>query len=419
MTTSVSLALATLWSELEALYGPNRWTSKQFQLWRILRIESEVEAEKALREALQDDSVAAKRVDELLLAIKPDFKKKAAPDAVGGKKEPFIRLPLLYATDRNVNEKFQDEEEDLDTRYGPKRSPDQSLTLGVAEISIPERHKPGKLQVPKWWKLEFKADPAKHICLLKLDEQKSDDLFAAEASKLLEGAEKREILIFIHGFRSSFANAARRAAQVAADSEFPGAIALYSWPSEDSTARYTFDANNVEYTQPHFRRFVDLLQNRFPDARLHFMAHSMGSRLLRWTLEQRPANAPELGEAVFAAADVDRQSFQNSVANFAGKASRVTLYASQYDRALRASKTLNGYPRAGDPADGILVTEGLDTIDASSVTHHLFSLNHGYIGDSRDLVNDLYYLIAQGQPAGKRFGLEEVALGSNHYYKFK
>ena len=418
MPTSVSLALASLWSELEALYGPNRWTGKQFQLWRVLRIESEAEAEKALQEALQDNPVAAKRVYELVLAIKPDYKKKAAPNAVGVKKEPFIRLPLLYATDRNVSEEL-DGEEDFEARYGPKRNPDQSLTLGVAEISIPERHKPGKLEVPKWWKLEFEADPAKHICLLKLDEQKSDDHFAAEASKLLQGAEKREILIFIHGFNSSFANAARRAAQVAADSEFPGAVALYSWPSEDSTARYMFDANNVEWTQPHFRRFVDLLQNRFPDARLHFMAHSMGSRLLRWTLEQRPANAPQLGEAVFAAADVDHQSFQNSVTNFMGKASRVTLYASQYDRALRASKTLNGYPRAGDPGDGILVAQGLDTIDASSVTHHLFSLNHSYIGDSRELVSDLYYLIAQGQPAGKRFGLEEVAFGSDHYYKFK
>lgn len=325
---------------------------------------------------------------------------------------------MLYATDRKRNDD-PDDAEDLEARYGPKRSLDQSLTLGLAHVSIPERHRPGRLEVPKWWKLEFEADPAKHICLLDLAEQNTDEHFAAEASTLLDGSAKREILIFVHGFNNSFADAARRAAQLAADSEFPGVIAVYSWPSEDATALYTIDSNNVEYSLPHFRKFVDLLQTRFPNAPVHILAHSMGSRLLRWTLEQRPANAPEFGEAVFAAADVDFQSFQNSVSGFAGKASRVTLYASRYDRALWASKTLNGYARAGDPGDGVLVAKGLDTIDASAVTNHLFALNHSYIADSGPLTSDLYYMIARGMAVGDRYGLEPVPLGADHYYRFK
>ncbi len=52
------------------------------------------------------------------------------------------------------------------------------------------------------------------------------------------------------------------------------------------------------------------------------------------------------------------------------------------------------------------------------MTRHLFSLNHSYIGDSRELTSDLYYLLAQGQPAAKRYGLVEVSRGSDRYYKF-
>ncbi len=266
MTTDISLAIASLWPELEALYGSNAWPRKQLQLWRILRIENPVEAERAMLAALEDNEQAANLFNEVLLTLRPESLKKG-PHTIDGKKEPYIRLPLLYATDRNVDEDVDvDNIAELERRYGPKRSSDQSLTFGVARVSIPERHRPGRLEVPKWWKLEFQADPAKHICLLSLDEQKSADDFAAETSKLLEGAEKREILVFIHGFNNSFADAAQRAAQLAVDSEFPGAIALYSWPSEDSTPLYTFDANNVEYTQPHFGAFLDLLQSRFPDA---------------------------------------------------------------------------------------------------------------------------------------------------------
>lgn len=415
MATSVSVALSSLWPQLEILYGPVRWPQKQFEFWRILRLNAELEADNALREALHDNLQAAKLIHDAVAVLKRDANKKAAPGPSARPGEPFVRLPVLYATDRIRNDD-PDDAEDFDARYGPKRSPDQSLTLGLAQVSIPERHRPGRLEVPKWWKLEFEADPAKHICLLNLAEQKTEDHFAREASTLLDGSAKREILIFIHGFRNSFADAARRAAQLAADSEFPGVIAVYSWPSEDATALYTYDSNNVEYTQPHFRQFVDLLQTRFPQVPVHILAHSMGSRLLRWTLEQRPANLPEFGEAVFAAADVDFQSFQNSVSAFAGKASRVTLYASRYDRALLASKTLNGYPRAGDR---VLVADGLDTIDASKVTKHLLSLNHSYIADSRDLTNDLYYLIARGLAAGDRYGLEPVTLGANRYYRFK
>ena len=58
---------------------------------------------------------------------------------------------------------------------------------------------------------------------------------------------------------------------------------------------------------------------------------------------------------------------------YAAGAGRVTLYASDHDRALRASKRLHGgvYSRAGEAGDDILIANALDTIDASAVKTNL------------------------------------------------
>jgi esterase/lipase superfamily enzyme len=65
----------------------------------------------------------------------------------------------------------------------------------------------------------------------------------------------------------------------------------------------------------------------------------------------------------------------------------VTLYASSKDMALKASKEVHGYPRAGDAADGILVMPGIDTIDASNVDDSM--LAHSYFVESIPVISDI------------------------------
>jgi esterase/lipase superfamily enzyme len=134
----------------------------------------------------------------------------------------------------------------------------------------------------------------------------------------------------------------------------------------------------------------------------------MGNRVLTAGLVALdPDEAARLGQVVFAAPDVDAQVFVQLAAKFPARAAGRTLYASSNDLALRASQALAGYARAGQSGDGIVVVDGVDTIDASELDTGLMS--HSYIGDRTSILSDLYYLIRNGFRPAQRFGLREVA----------
>jgi len=47
--------------------------------------------------------------------------------------------------------------------FGAERG---ELTLGVCEVSIPRDHRVGELESQRIWRLQFRADPSKHVALL-------------------------------------------------------------------------------------------------------------------------------------------------------------------------------------------------------------------------------------------------------------
>jgi esterase/lipase superfamily enzyme len=95
----------------------------------------------------------------------------------------------------------------------------------------------------------------------------------------------------------------------------------------------------------------------------------------------------------------------------------VTLYASSNDRALMASKAFHGYPRAGDAGEGLLVVDGVETVDASDVSAGL--LGHSYFAEDRRIMEDIFSLLQTGQRAENRFGLEAVDTEDGRYWTFR
>ena len=232
---------------------------------------------------------------------------------------------------------------------------------------------------------------------------------------------KKEVLLFVHGYNVTFEDAARRAAQVAYDLHFEGVPAMYSSPSEGSIAKYLIDANNVTWAEPHFRDFLRIVREELGASVVHVIAHSMGTRLLANTivsLAERTASAPgRLQQIVFAAPDIDADTFRNLSAAFNGKAERVTLYASSGDRALAASQQFQKYARAGQSGLDLVVVPTIDTVDASSVKTEF--LGHSYFGDADSLLSDLFYLIRNGTPPGERSHLKERSRYGATYWEFR
>jgi len=305
--------------------------------------------------------------------------------------------------------------------YGMERG--RGVELGTCEVSIPKRHEVGVLESPSIFKLELRESPDRHVVLLEVERLPEETFYTALSERVARSTTK-DAFVFVHGYNVSFEDAARRTAQIAYDLDFPGAPIFYSWPSQASLTGYTVDENNVEWTVPHLREFLAEVTQRSGAEQVHLVAHSMGNRALAGALRglsYRPdVKQPMFNHVVLTAPDVDADVFRRDLApRIVKTAERVTLYASSNDKALSYSKTVHGYPRAGDTGEDLVVVPGIDTIDVSAVDTSLFGLGHLYYGSNRTVLADLFDLIRKAKPPEQRRWLRPELLGSLRYWVFE
>jgi esterase/lipase superfamily enzyme len=114
----------------------------------------------------------------------------------------------------------------------------------------------GELEGPSILRLELRADPEKHVHVVSVQSEEKRAFLRRVASRV-DASPKREVLVFIHGFNTTFEYATRRAAQVAADLGFNGAPVVFSWPSAGSAGplAYQRDGRNAD---PERRRAVSV-----------------------------------------------------------------------------------------------------------------------------------------------------------------
>jgi esterase/lipase superfamily enzyme len=328
-----------------------------------------------------------------------------------------IEVPVFFATDRKHSETTS-----VSSFYGGKRNPTSQLEYGIAKVSIPENHRVGEIERPRWWKIELWEDPGKHIVLMDIDTF-NHDVFVNVLSGFISNSKSSDLLLFIHGYNTSFEDAAIRTAQIAYDLQFPGQAILYSWPSEAKLEGYTADENNIDWTLPHFEEFLNLLLTNVGAEMVNTIAHSMGNRIMVRALDRLnystlPEHTAKLRNVIFAAPDIDAATFKQFVKQFKQKADRLTLYASSNDKALKASMSVHGgYPRAGIAGADITIVDGLDTIDASDVDTSF--MGHSYFGDNRSIISDIFYLIKHGFSPSDRSGLQSRTIQNLGYWFFQ
>jgi esterase/lipase superfamily enzyme len=332
-----------------------------------------------------------------------------------------VVLGLLtgYAALYDVIPGWKHEKPDL--AYGMKRG--RGVELGMCEVSIPKEHEVGVLEAPSIFKLELRETPERHVVLLDV-ERLPEEAFYTALSERVARSPAKDAFVFVHGYNVSFEDAARRTAQIAYDLDFPGAPVFYSWPSQASLTGYTVDENNVEWTVPHLREFLTEVVERSGAEQMHLVAHSMGNRALANALRglsyRRDVKQPMFNHVVLTAPDVDADVFRRDLApRIVKTAERVTLYASSNDKALSYSKTVHGYPRAGDTGEDLVVVRGIDTIDVSAVDTSLFGLGHVYYGSNQTVLADLFDLIRTAKPPEERRWLRAELLGSLRYWVFE
>jgi esterase/lipase superfamily enzyme len=304
----------------------------------------------------------------------------------------YVRVEVLYGTNRR-------RVAGIPTSYGTRRD---TLQLGTTFVSIPRGHRPGELESPAWYRLEFENDPNRHVVLLETTPLTRQG-WRTRFQQSLGRSQRKEALVFVHGFNVTFEDAARRTAQLAYDLGIDGVPVMYSWPSMGEVSAYTADEATAEAAIPHFRRFLEEVAAQAGSQRVHIVAHSMGNRIVTNVLRAMAAETPQrrFNQVILAAPDIDAEVFaEQIVPAIRPSAHRISLYASSRDRALIASQRVHAFRRAGQSGPEIMVLDGLETIDASMVDTDL--LGHGYFAENKQVIDDIFMVVRHDLPAHER-----------------
>ncbi|MFP5226468.1 MAG: alpha/beta hydrolase [Acidobacteriota bacterium] len=331
----------------------------------------------------------------------------------------YAVIQIFYATDRDVV--------GSDSRgptYGGDPDPNGDLHYGQLHVSIPRDHRLGELEGPSIWRLEFSEDPKKDVVLQSVVPQDQAE-FMKGISGRLGHSQKKEILVFVHGFNTTFVDGARRTAQIAYDMAYDGPTVMYSWPSQGSMSPFAYnkDGRNAALTASHLEAFLKMLVAQSGAKTVDLIAHSMGNRPVTEALRDFGMENPSLkqkttfNQVALMAPDVDAALFKQMAHEMEQSAHRITLYASSRDAALRVSNYYAGYQRAGEGVPHLIVVPGMDTVDASAVDTSLLGFYHDYFADNTTILSDLFHDF-MGLPPSSRVGLHAVVTAAGKYWKF-
>lgn len=174
------------------------------------------------------------------------------------------------------------------------------------------------------------------------------------------GAKSGRVLLYVHGFRETFVSSSKDTAQIARMTDFEGPVIQYSWPSQGKLLKYAVDETNMYWDERNFRNFLMKLAQQKWTKEIVLVSHSLGARLVLPSVEyvdrnSSSADSSNISNIILASPDVDRQDFERDIADEILAARRVknkrriTVYASDKDRALKFSADIHGYPRLGMP----------------------------------------------------------------------
>lgn len=315
------------------------------------------------------------------------------------KNEKYTIVRVYFATDRN-------ESSDREIMYSNDEYGE--LRYGLVTISVPSIHTPGEIEKAKWYKFEFSPKAEKHFVLKSYDEM-SEGSFVRSLKNEIQKTLRKEAFVFIHGFRTSFSEAAFRTAQIAYDVEFTGGDSLgvpimYSWPTQEelSIGGYVGDLTRVKHARPNLEKFLAMIATNSGATTINVIAHSMGTDLFSQAVHELALKekCPQFNQIILQAPDIDQKVFLTDIApNFKEFSRRTTIYASSNDLAMGFSYKFNQQRRLGDSTDGPIVIDGFDTVDVSNIDLGL--IGHETSG-ARSVMEDIYRILVKELPASQR-----------------
>ena len=282
---------------------------------------------------------------------------------------------MLYATDRAPADpnSTDDPEEKF---YANKRG--NILRLGIANIKLgggeytweearrialaknrTDKYPLKVIDVEEFGILDRSYHPFVDEKLLELKSPEPAQRFATLINNKLAISKQKDIFIYLHGYLVVFENPVLVATELWHYLGYEGVFIAYSWPSTPSRWAYLRDAETTATTAYMLRTFLEYLVEETYVERIHIIGYSQGTRLVTETLynmallhhdmpRDEALEKLRIGNVILVGSDVDRQAmgmyFLDGLLNVV---EHLTIYASEKDKAMRASKFLFGQERVG------------------------------------------------------------------------
>jgi|GEM_PF-6759191 len=337
---------------------------------------------------------------------------------------PTGATTLFFATDRKA-----ESTSDLNAKFGSQRS---EVAYGTMRVDLgDDRAAAGSSNMARIEELVAYASPHS---------------FETALSQAVQAAPAKELFIYVHGYNTSFRLAAETGALLMQDLKFKGVGLVFSWPSDGTAIQYLRDEQEQEVSRVTLEVVLKTVRTIPGLERIHLLAHSMGGRVATGALEligRDPAEQrPLLYHLILAAPDVYVARFVQAVGVMKRLSKRVTLYASAGDQALACSQLLHDGARAGQAGANRVVSEDIDTVDASNAEtasflaqvaayapqpvsfFHWLLFNscrsgHSYITRNFSVLNDLHSLVTFNAAPEDRILLQKRPMSALWYWEMR
>ena len=268
---------------------------------------------------------------------------------------PLDRVDVAFATDREKKSPGAGADS-----YAAKRG--EKIWLGFGSLRIERRGESGRIHLE-----EVRESGVLKASVGGWNGPASDEAmtgeteFFRELNRKLRATKRKELVIYISGFRMPFEDPLLVSGQFSSLASNNLVFLGYSWPTTPKLTSYFRDIESAEYSSRSLRLLLRELAAKSEARRIHIFAYSAGTRLAARTLQEINLETGSesvarkryrLGRVALVSSDMDRQLFGSFLADDITRAcDRLLVYRSGKDGILGMSGWLFSRGRLGHVPD--------------------------------------------------------------------
>lgn len=288
----------------------------------------------------------------------------------------------------------------------PGKARQESVQFARYDIAVPENRETGTVPTARGQRV---IDTDQHFAATGVEPFETGRQFEDAIREKLQGG-KDEVVVYIHGFNTTFGQGVYRVAQLSHDFNIPGVTVHYSWPTLASPFGYAYDRDSALFARDGLETLL-LQLNAAGARRIVLIAHSMGAQLLMETLRQMAIGGQRgtlnrIAGVVLVSPDIDVQVFHTQAVRIGTLPQPFIIFTSQKDRALRLSARLTGQQerlgtiRSADEVADLRVTLFETAAFSRGTGHFNAATSPALIGILAQIsgVNDAFNLDRTGRP---------------------